>query len=267
VRKVHHTNHLKEVIMRFASVIITLPLLLGVAQLAKPVGFAQAAAMDAEQATVLLAKSHAINGKCNFLAADKSQEMRDFIARAEISLATKASVAVARKAITTGKAQGKSTVCDDAARKLVNDVLAAANAAAVAPVADETKAVEPEPKAVAAEPAKPEVQSAAVAEPEPVQPVVSKPLKDIQPKKVVVNAKPRTEKPLKKPAKGLGAYAAVAEKYFMARRCGTMSAGQISSLYKTVLANHKQALVNNKARDVRAMLISAESRAGAKSCT
>jgi alcohol dehydrogenase YqhD (iron-dependent ADH family) len=256
--------------MRFASVVISLPLLLGAVQLAQPISLAQAAAIDAEQAMVLLSKSHAINAKCGFLSADKSQELKDFIARAEISLATKASVTTARKAINAGKAQGKGAVCDEAARKLVNDVLAAANAAAVATVTDETKTAEPEPKVAATIPAKPEAQAVAVAEQEPEKPVAAKPLEDAQPKKVIVSAKqpkPKAEKPLKKPVNGLGSYAAVAEKYFMARRCGTMSASQISSLYKTVLANHKQALVTNKARDVRAMLISAESRAGTKSCT
>jgi hypothetical protein len=65
----------------------------------------------------------------------------------------------------------------------------------------------------------------------------------------------------------LKSYASLAEKYYVASRCGNMSSNQINALYRQVLSNHQQALAGNKPRAVRAMLQSAEARAGAKSCT
>jgi hypothetical protein len=265
--------------MRFAHLLISVPLFFGVSQFVQPASLALAEGMTAVQATQLLAKSNAINTKCNILSANKSQEMRDYIARAEISLAEKSSVAVARKAIAMGKEQGKNAVCDEAARKLVNDVLAAANAAVSVEIADATTPLEPEPKA--AEPVvKPEAKAVAIVEPEPVamaKPAIVKAAvesKKAAPKPVVAK-KPDVKKPsvvvqntkkiLKIKTKSLGTYAAVAEKYYMARRCG-MSARQINSLYETVLTNHKQAMATSRARDVRAMLKAAEARAGSKSC-
>ena len=150
--------------MRFANIMISLPLLLCVAQATKPVSYAQAAALDATQATQLLAKANALNGKCSILAPDKSQDLRDYVARAELSLAEKASVSVARKAIAEGWASGRAAQCDEAAAKLVNDVVAAASiAAAAAPIEDNTVVtVEPQ--------VQPEPQVAAVEQPDPQAP-------------------------------------------------------------------------------------------------
>jgi hypothetical protein len=264
--------------MRFAHFVISLPLLLGASQLT-PLSSATAAPMDAAQATELLAKSHAIDVKCGVLEADQSQDLKDFVARAEISLAEKASVSVARKTIAGGKSSGKTAVCNDAAKKLVNDVLAAASAAATAPIEDattkqpDTQAAVPEARPVATK--QPQNKTIAVAEPAPApkpapvvvkQPKIAKIAKPVAPIKVVTAVKPF--KPIKtvQPAKGLAGYAAVAEKYYVATRCGSMSRVRINALYKNVLSNHQQALASNRPQDVRLMLQSAEARAEAKSC-
>jgi hypothetical protein len=248
--------------MRMSHIIVSLPVLLCVAQLSHSVSQAQAGPMDATTATELLAKSNAINVKCNVLAADQAQDLKDFVARAEISLAEKASVAAARKAIANGKSQGKAAICDEAANKLVKDVLAAASAAAVAPVEDQSVAATPAEPAQAAE--------NAVAVVEPVQPAKqTKTVKPITPDAKVKVAKAiKAEKPAKqiKTGKTLQGYASVAEKYYMAARCGGMSRSEINSLYKKVLVNHQQALAANRPQEVRAMLQSAEARAASKSC-
>ena len=80
------------------------------------------------------------------------------------------------------------------------------------------------------------------------------PVKPVKPPKAV------------KPLKGLNGYALVAEKYYVAMRCGTLSSSRINSLYQTVLVNHRQALSSNRPRDVRNMLKAAEAKAGTKSC-
>jgi hypothetical protein len=286
--------------MRFAHFVISLHIIFGASQFTT-LTTAQAAPMDAAQATELLAKSQAIDVKCSVLAANQSQDLKDLVARAEISLAEKASVSVARKTIASGRATGKSAICDDATKKMVKDVLAAASLAAAAPIEDMTTK---EPEAQAATPAikpvateKPQNNAVAAAEPKPAPaPVVVKktkiakiaklvapvkvtpvkvaevvkpvkPVKNAKPAKPVKNVKPDKVSKTVKPPKGLGTYAAVAEKYYVATRCGSMSSGKINVLYKNVLANHKQALASNRPQVVRAMLQSAEAKAGAKTCS
>lgn len=229
---------------------------------------AQAAPLDAVQATQLLAKSHAINTKCSILVADQSQTLKDFLARAEISLAEKASVAVARKTIAAGRTQGKMVDCDDTAQKLVNDVFAAASAAAVAPIDDQTSTSEPETATTFEKAKKP--TSTAVALVEPVVPTQkAAPIKLV---KTGNKAKPiiavKSPKPAKivKSGNGLAAYESVAVRYYTAARCGNMHPNRINALYNQVLANHQQALAANRPRAVRAMLQSAEARAAAKRC-
>jgi hypothetical protein len=255
--------------MRLCYIVISLPLLLCATQITKPFSLAQAAAMDASVATGLLAKSAAIDVKCAVLAKDQSQNLKDFVARAEISLAEKASVTIARKTISAGRAEGKAARCDPAAVKLVNDVLAAATAAAAAPISDTTTSGEPQTLAAAPvlKKAEPAVKAVAIVEPQPVAKSTVGVTKSANPKAKTVVAK--VEKPVKliKPVKGLGSYAAVAEKYYIATRCGTMSASDISRLYQTVLSNHQQAIANNRPVAVRAMLRAAEARAGNKSCS
>lgn len=265
--------------MRLTSLMITLPLLIGVVHFTPPT---LAQALDPVQATTLLSKSHALNLKCNILSDAEGQQLRDFVARAEISLAEKASVAAARKAIASGRENAKVTACDDASRKMVGDVLLAAKAALQkTPVAavDAPEAIE-EPE----KPAKRETSALAVADPEPtpVAPkVIKKPTKQavkLQPTKPVVPVKvepaPKTAtksvtksaKPIKtKPS--LQGYAKLAETYYAALKCGNLSGGKLAKLYKNVLVTHQQALANNRPSDVRAMLRNAESRAGGRGCS
>lgn len=254
--------------MNWRPLVISLPLVLCVSQVLKPVTYAEAAAMDASEAATLLAKSQAIDVKCGVLAKNLSQALRNFVAQAEISLAEKASVATARKAIIGGRAAGKTAVCDDAAKKLVNDVLAAATAATVAPIEDTTTITTPAVAVV--EPVvtpEPAPVALAVATPAPKKPAIAGQPKQLK-VKVATVAPVKPVKPPKavKPLKGLNGYALVAEKYYVAMRCGTLSSSRINSLYQTVLVNHRQALSSNRPRDVRNMLKAAEAKAGTKSC-
>jgi hypothetical protein len=259
--------------MRLTSLMISLPLLIGVVHFTPP---AIAQALDPAQATTLLAKSHAMNLKCNILGDAEGQLLRDFVARAEISLAEKASVAAARKAIASGREDAKTAACDDTNRKLVGDVLAAAKTAVETPVAATTAPQVIKP----VKPAKPETTALAVADPEPTlaaPKIIKRPAKQaniIKPPKpaarVKAEAAPKTlakaEKPIKtKP--GLQGYAKVAETYYAAMKCGNLSRGKMARLYQNVLASHQQALANNRPGDVRSMLRNAESRAGSRSCS
>jgi outer membrane biosynthesis protein TonB len=287
--------HVMETIMRRSLVLFALPLYVSLNAMA----FAEA--MAPEQVGQLLAKSHAINAKCNILPDDKSQELRNVLARAEISLAEKVSVEAARKAMAAGREQGKAAMCDDAARKLVNDVSTMANRAASIEVADETVAETPkpvvtEPKVEAVEEKPVDVAVAPVVKtPEPkeekaAEPVAEKPAKPVVKEAAAPKPKAKVEKPVKKsvvktvekpvvkkptakPVKlsapkgqNLGSYAALAERYYVARRCRTMSRGQIGALYNKVLTSHRQAMSKSRARDVQQALRAAEARADGQSC-
>jgi hypothetical protein len=320
-------------IHRKVTMIRLLPLVAGLQLSLLTLNAAWGQAMAPEQVAQLLAKSNAVNLKCKILSEDAAQELRGLVARAEISLAEKVSVDAARKAMSSGREQGKAIVCDQAASKLVNDVLKAGQRAMSVDVADETSVEGEKPKAapiVAAEeeadtapepdmpamaateqpesaPEKPAVAAATkavavtdapvavdAAKPE-AEPVVQDAVKEeakvaekevAKPKptklakkaaaKTTQKAKPPIAKktvarvvkaPVAKPkTQNLGSYGALAERYYVARRCKNMSNRQIGALYNRVLVSHRQAMNKNKARDVRAVLRSAEARAGGQGC-
>ena len=245
--------------MRRTNHVISVPLIILASQLMQPASFAQAAAMSPIEATQLLSKANALNVKCKMLAEDQSQGLKDLLARAEISLAEKASVAAARKAIAVGRSEGKAGFCDDVARKLVNDVYEAASTAVMAPT-EQVASAEPLAPAAAAKPEEQQQphQALAVAdEPKQQKVVRAKPTKTKM--KVDTASKPSKAK------KGLGGYAVVAEEYYKALKCGA-NPSKLKRIYMTVLAEHQSAMTANRARDVRAMLQAAEARAGAKAC-
>ena len=244
--------------MRTARIVISLPLVICATQLMRPVSFAQAAAMNPVEATQLLAKANALNVKCKLVSDEQGQGLKDLLARAEISLAEKANVATARKAIATGRAEGKAAACDDSARNLVTDVYAAASKAVSLPVEQVVQTETPESAVAAPDAGEPGREKAlAVAdEPAPKKVIAEKPVKP----------KSRQMEKAAVPKKGLGSYAVVAEQYYAALKCGGASAGKLNRMYQVVLAEHKSAMAANKARDVKAMLRAAEARAGSRSC-
>jgi outer membrane biosynthesis protein TonB len=251
--------------MRQPRFILSLSLLLAASALSAPTW---AQALDPAQATILLAKSNVINQKCSVLPSAEGQQLRDFVARAEISLAEKVSVAAARKAIAEGRSQGELAACDESNRKSVNDVLAAANTASQMAVATATPEKPAEPK-------KPITATVAVAQPQAPQPkaivapAAPKQAVILKPKKVVAPVKTaepvRIIKPLKIKDK-LQGYSKVAETYYSAMKCRSLDRDQMAKLYENVLQSHKEALANNRPRDVKAMLQSAEARANERSC-
>ena len=246
--------------MRISHLVISLPLLIGMAPFAPP---AVAQALNPADATTLLSKSHALNMKCNFLNEAEGDQLGEYVARAEISLAEKASVSAARKAIAAGRTDAKAAMCDDASRKMVGDVLTAAKRAVENPVIAETP---PEPE-------KPETTALAVAEPTPETPKVTtkvaKPVLLVKPQKPENRAKvvnvATNVKPIKTKS-GLNGYAQVAETYYIALKCRNISPGKMRRLYNTVLASHKQAMAGNRPSEVRAVLRNAEARAGGRGC-
>jgi hypothetical protein len=253
-----------------------------------------AAPATADQAAVLLAKAQFIDGKCNILSETDGQELRDLVARAEILLAEQKSVKQARAILAKGRSEGKSAICDEAARKLVREVHQAARSASALPEDDlppvEGVTEKPADQYVEQQPAQPQkplpMQQSTVAG-------LVKPQKQTAEIKVVDERKLEQRQKLKpklaevkkkvtvkpqKPVKpvtltkeagknsDLSGYSQLAENYYVQLRCRTMSSREIKRLYANVLATHKQAMATNRAGAVRALLRRAESRAGSRSC-
>jgi hypothetical protein len=242
------------------------------------------AGMAPADATALLAKTQALDKRCNILASDARQELQDFVARAEIALAEMQSVQVARAALAKGRASGKIGTCGPEQAKLVKDVLdevrKGAGALAQAPAeveasadpavpTDQTRhfAAAIEPKVQVAATPKQEAAVLAVADDQPMlQKTKPKPAKKPQLTKLEEPKPANLRKPGKVPQK-LSQYASVAQKYYIARRCNSMGAAAIQRLYGTVLWSHKQALASNPASAIKAMLRNVEAKAGSQRCS
>lgn len=200
-----------------------------------------------QKATEMLARSQAINNKCHVLSADERQELSDIVARAEIALAEKVSVMAARTALARGRQSGVATICDEAAAKLVHDILIAAkSASALDRVDDRTvvPVVKPEPKTIVA-----------LAEPEML---ANEPATEIMQK---AKAAQKVQS-----VKATGGYAALAENYYRELRCKRLSFNSVNAMYKRVLAAHKAAVAAKGRPAVRLMLQSAKSRSANSSC-
>lgn len=259
--------------MHLSGLVITLPVLLSVSFLAGQSTSASAAALDAAQSTEMLAKAHVVDGNCKVLSSADNQELRDFTARAEISLAEKQSVKAARSAIAGGKASGQAMACDATASNFVNSVLRAARGAVDAMAKVEVPAAKPiepsalqvaavEPQAIA-EPiaaAKPQEQAATVITP-------TKPKMVKLPKKTAAALQPKQPAAEAQIAKDLDSYASVAKRYYVELRCRSMSQTHINRLYANVLSAHRKAIAGNNPQSVKSMLNNVQSRAAKVSCT
>jgi hypothetical protein len=191
------------------------------------------ATLAAEQATELLARSQAIQQKCKFLNANQNQQLSSFVAKAEIAMVSKSSTKAAKTIIANGRAQGQKATCSDVERADIVDVLNAAQQATAAS-----------------------------------KPAASKPAKIEKPIQIVAAAKKPALEPVQKPvrADGLANYAQLTKRYYLARRCNSMSTGAISSLYRNVVATHRNVVSNFGIPTVRNVMQQSEQSANQSSC-
>jgi hypothetical protein len=270
--------------MRLAPLFIATSLATLLAGNMAAMGTAHAAGMDPKEVTTMLARSQVLDSRCKILSTNESQDLRDLVARAEIALASKYSVTVARETLAKGRADGKLATCDATASAQVRDILnAGMQATTETPAAGKTE------QTVAAAPqpiAQPEPKVAAA----PIAPIEAKPAvvaaKPVAPKKIVVAQKPAAPVKVKKkiPAVAaqsatqvtteikskkkvsLASYSSLAEKYFVELKCHTLPLNSAKRMYANVLAQHRAAVTSDGASAVRKMLKGAQSRAGSQSC-
>jgi hypothetical protein len=214
--------------LNYARLVISLPLLLlPIGTL--PVKSALAETVGIDRALELLAKTAAVDRKCNVLSARERDELSNYTSRAEISGAEKTSVANTRAALAAGQSAGLATTCDARASADVRDTLIAARDAirAVAENAPE----------------------AAVAREKPVSVKVS----PVKTKKADKSGK-------------LSAYTRVTQAYFLERKCTYLSKREIMSFYKAVLRNHRAAISKFGKASVSGAKRIAEAQANAQRC-
>jgi outer membrane biosynthesis protein TonB len=254
--------------IRFVSSVLGLAAVCGVAQ-----------ALPASEVTAMLAKSQALNARCSILSENDSQDLMDFLARAEILLAERESVSAAKAALSKGKAQGASSACGPEETKFVNDVLSAAKTGSAGE--EPIQQVEESPAAKPQAPAQTQA-STPTAEPDSEKPVLKPKVAEAKPtkkkaetialaaeaKKSKAGAAIQTDsKQKKKSSSALSTYAGLAQKYYTELKCRNMSGPAVKRLYASVLSSHKKALADSGASAVRTTLRSAEARANASRCT
>ena len=203
-----------------------------------------AAVMGADEATKLLARSQALEEKCKFLTASQHEELSAFVAKAEIAMVAKSSAATARTIIATGRATGINAACTGAEHAdIVNIISAAHQATSGAAQSNPTLArVAPEKAVVVVTP----VENSKTTKPAQE---ITKLFSD----RIVLKS-------------GLGRYAELIQRYYLARRCNTMSQGPITSLYRDVVSTHRSVVSSFGVPAVRSVMNQSEIKAKASSC-
>lgn len=231
--------------MRRGIILINITFVLAATALLSTQQQAFADDMQAQRAIKLLARSEALDSKCKFLNSADRDELTALMARAELAMAKRTTVDITKNAMTLGHASGKNATCTEAEHGDLNLILSAA-------------------KQAVAKVTVPPVQEQ-VATMIPARPVVQ-PLKTPR-IKIILNADAPTE-PVAQPhmKAGLSQYASLTERYYLARRCGSMSAREISGFYQTVVNTHQSVLSTFGRSAVATVMQQSESKANAQSC-
>lgn len=208
-----------------------------------------AAVIGAEEATKLLARSQSVEEKCKFLTPSQHEELSAFVAKAEIAMVAKSTTSNAKSIITAGRAEANNATCSDAERAEVIDIIDAAHQATTA-ISQANVAPTPVPKKIV-------LKKTIVTKVSFEKPMVEKKIEKAP--SVVVNRIHQTA--------GLNHYAALTQRYYIARRCKTMSYGSITGLYKDVVSSHKLVVSSFGARAVRAVMNHSEANANAAHCS
>jgi hypothetical protein len=169
---------------------------------------AQATEDMAVQATELLARSQALNTKCNFLKKSDQRELANLVSRAEQALSRKTNATSAQAVMNRGRRSGAVTACSKAEGADIANILLAARTAITQQASNATRS---------------KIKSYKQARPTPKIATTQ------------TSLKPRS-------TAGLALYASLTEHYYVARRCNTMSPRSISNLYKTVVSTHYSVL-------------------------
>ncbi len=234
---------------------------------------ALAATPPAEMAGEMLARAQSVDMKCNYLTATDKDTLSGLVARAEIRLANRESVEATKATMLRGHQAGKSAACNPNEKEQVTNILNAAKWASSTAAEKPMEVTQVPTTPIVAQPA-PLVAQPAPLQPAPVQTVVA------QPKLIEMPIEAKMQKPLfpvkaaklekvkpNAPDMSLRKYQAITAQYYLASRCGSMPAGQLGSLYKSIVSGHSQVMANHSGATVAQALRQARSDASAQSCS
>lgn len=265
---------------------------------------ARAESIGPEKAAEMLAHAWMIDNRCNVLGGADRDTLTNLVARAELLLAEKQSVAEAREAIGRGRASGTSAPCDSSSASDVQTILRAAKSAAaglgtefpssgVPSLHSLNPPSVPAPKPVVKPPEKIPVAKVLLAnvQTDATVPPAEVPMAQIaheampeEPERVAVAIDPaavivKVRKPVKTTALApkLAAkpkaqalvtrgYAVTAEAYYRQLRCRTKPMKAMNAMYAEVLRQHREAVAASGKAAVRTLLKAAEARAARTTC-
>src|SRR5437773_886980 len=115
---------------KLSHLLITLPLM-AVPAMALALRPAAAETVSPIEALELLAKSHALDAKCNALSSNQQEELNRYLAKAEIATTAQYPVDEARTAMIAGHKSAEAAPCSPTAAEEVKETLAAARDAMI----------------------------------------------------------------------------------------------------------------------------------------
>lgn len=219
---------------KFLNMLITLPVVI------MPVAIlnidpAAAEMVSPSQALQIMAKSEAASVKCGVLIGSERNELKQYIARAEIAAAQRLGPEEANATVLSGRAAGKSVSCNGAATAEIYDTLNAARVAVAQADSGRRAKSSPFPK------------SRAVRLSNSAQPVL-------------VERQPAA------PRGSLGRFQQVSTAYFIEKRCRFLPTSRAHNFWQSVLGAQSEAMAANSRRQVNAILKQARATAARTAC-
>lgn len=219
---------------KFLNMLITLPVVI------MPVAIlnidpAAAEMVSPSQALQIMAKSEAASVKCGVLIGSERNELKQYIARAEIAAAQRLGPEEANATVLSGRAAGKSVSCNGAATAEIYDTLNAARVAVAQADSGRRAKSSPFPK------------SRAVRLSNSAQPVL-------------VERQPAA------PRGSLGRFQQVSTAYFIEKRCRFLPTSRAHNFWQSVLGAQSEAMAANSRRQVNTILKQARATAARTAC-
>ncbi len=251
------------------------------------VGPSLADATPAEQAAQMLARAQTVDMKCSYLNAADKDALSNLVARAELALATRESVAATKATLQRGHAAGMAASCNANEKQSAVSILAAARQASVRQGTKSTSAMASTAPPVAVDmapapplaanttapilKARPSIQTK-VAEPQPVKKILPQ-VKVVQPqlhvgKPALVAQTSHVKKPTQAAAASgsLQHYAKISAAYYLALRCSGGGAN-VNGLYASIVAAHGNVMQTHGAGEVSVVLRRAKARSASQNCS
>jgi hypothetical protein len=253
----------------------------------------QAAPATTAQETALLARAYAIDLRCRVLSSADGDDLARYLLNSQALLARQTSLKEAQAAVTEGKAAAAGSLCTLDDKSLVVSALAEVRRAGTAsaeqarpqtpynarepmelarkdPRTTEAPVTKPAPPRTPKIESAPQADGATTVRPKKIKQAKAK--KSAPPKKKkIVERVPSTSKaasPSRKPrnSDSLRQYGGLAESYYVALKCRSISYEDAMQLYSRILKHHRAAVAAYPQFEVKAILRAAKAKADIAHC-